>query len=179
MIKAIFTVKETKLITTIMLKMQGKKNVLPYDAVFDPGSTMTTMSDALFKWLGYSLNDPANIKLIGLNGESKGFSTVIDYFEIGGVNLGSVRVAVGQLHPNFENSIILGMNILMWYDFAVTHSTKTIVLLERRFKNYDISKRFTTKNILTINLATDEIDVEELSKKAMENRLNKQKVLSN
>ena len=71
------------------------------------------------------------------------------------------------------------MNILMWYDFAVTHSTKTIVLLERRFKNYDISKRFTTKNILTINLATDEIDVEELSKKAMENRLNKQKVLSN
>ena len=55
MIKAIFTVKETKLITTIMLKMQGKKNVLPYDAVFDPGSTMTTMSDALFKWLGYSL----------------------------------------------------------------------------------------------------------------------------
>ena len=46
MIKALFTVKETKLITTIMLKMQGKKNVLPYDAVFDPGSTMTTMSDA-------------------------------------------------------------------------------------------------------------------------------------
>ena len=78
MIKAIFAVKETKLITTVKLKMQGKKEALPYDAVFDPGSTMTTMSDELFKWLGYSLNDPTNIKLIGLNGESKGFSTVMN-----------------------------------------------------------------------------------------------------
>jgi len=45
----------------------------------------------------------------------------------------------------------------MWYDFAVTHSTKTIALLERRFKNYDTSERFTLKNILTVNLAADEI----------------------
>ncbi|MCL2399707.1 MAG: retroviral-like aspartic protease family protein [Defluviitaleaceae bacterium] len=158
MIKTIFTIKETKLITTVMLKMYGKKEALPYDVVFDPGSTMTTISDTLFKWLGYPLNDHANIKLIGLNGESKGFSTVIDYFEIGGVNLGSVRVAVGQLHPNFENSIILGMNVLMWYDFAVTHSTKTITLLERRFKNFDTSRRFTIKNISTVNLTTYEVD---------------------
>ena len=157
MIKTTFTVRETKLITTVMLKMHGKKNTLPYDVVFDPGSTMTTMSDSLFKWLGYPLNDSTNIKLIGLNGESKGISTVVDYFEIGGVNLGNVRVAVGQLHTNFENSIILGMNVLMWYDFAVTRSTKTIALLERRFKNYDTSKRFTTKNILAINLSADEI----------------------
>ena len=154
----VFTMKETKLITTVMLKMHGKKNTLPYHVVFDPGSTMTTMSASLYKWLGYPKNDPANIKLIGLNGESQGFSTLIDYFEIGGVNLGSVRVAVGQLHPNFENSIILGMNVLMWYDFAVTHITKTITLLERRFKNYDTSNRFTLKNILAVNLTADEID---------------------
>lgn len=146
---------ETKLITTVMLKMHGKKNPLPYDIVFDPGSTMTTLSASLFKWLGYPKQDPANIKLIGLNGETRGFSTVIDYFEIGGVDLGKVRVAVGQLHPNFENSIILGMNVLMWYDFAVTHSTKTIALLERRFKNYDMSKRFTLKNILNVNLSSE------------------------
>ena len=139
MIKATFRVQSTKLITTVMLKANGKEGTFPYSAVFDPGCTMTTISQSLFKRLSHPLNDPANIRLIGINGESKGVSTIIDYFEIGGVNLGSVRVAVGEVHPNFENSIILGMNVLLWYDFAVTHSTKTIALLERRFKNRDIN----------------------------------------
>ncbi|MCL2386901.1 MAG: retroviral-like aspartic protease family protein [Defluviitaleaceae bacterium] len=162
MIKTAFRVQSTKLITTVMLKAHGKESVFPYNAVFDPGCTMTTISHRLFERLAYPLKDPANIRLIGINGESKGVSTIIDYFEIGGVNLGSVRVAVGEVHPNFENSIILGMNILLWYDFAVTHSTKTIALLERRFKNRDMSARFTMKNIMIANLAIDEITNEGL-----------------
>ena len=142
---------------SVALKATGKQKPVPYYAVFDPGSTMTTISASLFESLGYPKQDAANIKLIGLNGESQGFSTVIDYFEIGGVNLGNVRVAVGKLHPNFENSIILGMNVLMWFDFAVTHSTKTIALLERRFHHFDMSKRFVLKNIATVNFSADEI----------------------
>jgi hypothetical protein len=35
----------------------------------------------------------------------------------------------------------------MWYDFAVTHSTKTIALLERRIKNCDTSKLYDVKVI--------------------------------
>ena len=150
--------KDAKIITTVKLKPYGKNVTLPYDAVFDPGAAMTTISAPLFESLGYPLNDPARIKLIGLNSENKGVSTVIDYFEIGGVDLGRVRVAVGQLHSNFENRIILGMNVLIWYNFAVTHSTKTITLLERKFKNYDSSKRFTLKNILAVNLTVDEVE---------------------
>ena len=97
------------------------------------------------------------VKIIGINSESNGISTLIGFFEIGGVDLGNVRVVIGRLHPKFENSIILGMNAIIWYNFAVNHTDKTITMMERKFKTFDISTRFTIKNITNVNLAAFEV----------------------
>jgi hypothetical protein len=73
------------------------------------------------------------------------------------VNLGNVRVAVGKFLPKFQNTVILGVNVLMWYDFAVSHKNGLITLVERRFANMPVSKedRFTAKNPAAIGLPID------------------------
>ena len=48
MIEAKFYAEETKLITKVRLKKHCQKIGRLYDAIFDPGSTMTTMSESLF-----------------------------------------------------------------------------------------------------------------------------------
>jgi predicted aspartyl protease len=118
---------------------------------------MTSISAELFHSLGYSLKDEAKILIRGINGESEGISSVVDYFEIGGVNLGNVRIAVGKFLPEFEDTVILGVNVLMWYDFAVSHSNGSITLVERRFAQMPLSKekRFTLKNPAAIGLPID------------------------
>ena len=156
MIKVKFYTENTKLITKVRLRRQGQKVGRLYDTIFDPGSTMTTMSESLFNKLAYKLTEPGKVKIIGVNSESSGISTLIDFFEIGGVNLGNVRVVVGQLHPNFENSVILGMNVILWYNFAVNHPDKMIIMVERKLKTFDTTTRFTIKNITNINLAAYE-----------------------
>ena len=92
-----------------------------------------------------------------MNSENNGISTLINDLEIGNVNLGNVRVVIGKLHPKFENCIILGMNIIIWYNFIVNHTNKMITMVERRFKSLDMSMRFTIKNIMSVNLASYEI----------------------
>ena len=156
-IKTDFQVVDSKMITNIVLKKHGHKAELDLDAIFDPGSTMTTMSETLFNRIGYPLQESGNVKIIGVNSESKGFSTLIDFMKIGGVNLGRIRIVVGQLHPKFANNIIIGMNILLWYDIAISHYNKTITLVERKFKGFDMSSRFIMHNIMNLNLASYEI----------------------
>jgi hypothetical protein len=53
---------------------------------------------------------------------SKGVSTVIDYFEIGGVDLGAVEIVIGEIHPMFQNHNILGMNIDFFIYAAIRKS---------------------------------------------------------
>jgi hypothetical protein len=134
MIKLDFELIESKYTTSARMRIVGEKRKRNADLIFDPGSTMTAMSKKLFDRLGYSLNSPRDVTLRGINGESKAISTIIDYLEIGGVNLGNVRVVVGDLHESFEDSIILGVNVLVWYDYAVIHRKKQLVLVERKIK---------------------------------------------
>ena len=158
-----FRIERSKIITEVKLKKELNSIILPYKAIFDPGSTMTTMSESLFNTLGFNRENTDTIKIIGVNSESGGFSTVIDYFEIGGINLGMVRVAVGSLAPQFQNNIIIGMNLLLWYDFALSHFTKKITLVERQLKNFDMSSRFVRKDIANINLLVDNEKIENTS----------------
>ena len=123
---------------------------------------MTTMSEELFEALGYSLKDTAKVKIIGINSESQGVSTLIDYFEIGGTNLGTIRVVIGKVRPIFQNTIILGMNVLSWYNFAVNYSVKRVFLVERRFTKLDMSKRFTMKDITEVDLVSADERIEDI-----------------
>jgi hypothetical protein len=153
-----FFVSKAKLITQIGLKVYDKsgaekKQVDLYDAVFDSGCEMTTISDLLFDDLGYSYKDEADITIISVNNESKGKSSIIDYFELGGVNIGPVRVAVGKIHENHKDRIILGMNVLLWHHVIVNYHKKQISLIEREFRNLDLSLRYTVKDITAVNLA--------------------------
>ncbi|MCL2048425.1 MAG: retroviral-like aspartic protease family protein [Defluviitaleaceae bacterium] len=127
-----FDLINAKYISRVKLLPPNSKKPLPYALVFDSGSNMTTISKPLFDKLGYSLEAPKDVIIRGINGESRGISTIINHFEIGGENLGRVRVVVGNLHKNFENSVILGVNVLVWYNYAVIHHKKQIVMEERR-----------------------------------------------
>jgi len=153
-----FVMSKSKIITSVGLRLIDKngkesKRPLPYDTVFDTGCTMTTMSVSLFNDLGYSYKNEAKITIIGVNGENEGKSTVIDYFEVGGKDIGPVRIAVGRLHDNHKDRIILGMNIIMWHHFSLDHMKKRITLVERQLKNFDHGERYIIKDITTLNLS--------------------------
>jgi hypothetical protein len=162
MIKLDFKLVDSKYITNAILRPYGTKRMQSIDLIFDPGSTMTAMSKKMFDELDYKLINPINVTLRGINGESKGVSTIIDNFEIGGENLGNVRVVIGDLHKNFEDCIILGVNVLVWYDYAVIHHKKQIVLQERNIKT-DILKqdRFIKLYSQIMNMWTSVDDIEE------------------
>jgi hypothetical protein len=158
-----FKKKESKYITKVGLikRSQKKGRVITltdyYNLIFDTGCTMTSMSAELFDYLGCSPKDEAKVKIKGINGESDGISSVIEFFEIGGVNIGPVRVAIGKFLPEFENTVILGVNVLMWYDFGVSHSNEIITLVERQFTKPPVNNedRFTSKNPSSIGLVLD------------------------
>jgi predicted aspartyl protease len=147
MIKVKFALERTRILTEVKLRKVNKKNPVTYKALVDTGCTITTMSDILFHELGYAYQDEAVVKIIGINGESEGVSTVIDYFEIGGVNIGPVRVAVSRLHDAHKDRVIIGMNIILWHHFAVRYDQKLIYLNERQFAKLDMSTRYTRKTI--------------------------------
>jgi len=134
MIKLDFELIESKY--TIIAKLQpvGAKKAERVELIFDPGSSMTVMPSKLFVKMGYVLDNPKNVLLRGINGESKGISTIINNLVIGNEDFGRARVVIGDLLEEFENSIILGVNILVWYNYAVLHHTKQIVLDERKIK---------------------------------------------
>jgi hypothetical protein len=153
-----FKIAETKIITTVELAkpLKGKIVWNPYDAVFDPGSSYTTMSESLFDALGYEKKESAEATLIGINSESAANSYIVGNFKLGGQNLGKVRVTVGRLSPQFESTVILGMNLLMWFEIAIKyHPSKKIILAERNIQGIDKTTRFTRKDMLNVNIVSE------------------------
>jgi hypothetical protein len=142
-----FTLEKTKMLTDVKLQKVNRKQPIVCKAVFDTGCSITTVADSMFKDLGLPWKDTANVKIIGINGENEGISTVIDYFEIGGVNIGPVRIVVGSLHSIHKDRIIIGMNIILWHNFAVRYDKRMIFMDERKFKNLDMGTRYTRKSI--------------------------------
>ena len=137
-----FEFKDAKIITRVRLKPKKGEKSLPYDAIFDTGCSKTTMSKDLFNTLGYVAKKAQAVKIIGINGESDGFSTIIDNFTIGSENLGDVRITVTDMQEKFNNSIILWMNILMWFNTQIHYTKKKITLAERAAEGYTTT-RFT------------------------------------
>ena len=85
----------------------------------------------------------------------------LDNFIIGGVDLGKTRITVSKLEPAYENIIILGMNILAWFNMLVSYGERKITLSQRRFKNIDNDTRFSRADIFTKNILASEIEVED------------------
>ena len=142
-INAKFKMRDAKIVSEVELL----KNEAPLDLIVDCGAAMTTISPQLFKELNLKAKDKAQIKIIGINSEEISYSTLIPSFVIGGVDLGEVRVAIGTMRPEFQNSILLGMNILGWFDFGFSMSNKQISLIPRKFKDKTIWNRcFAYKN---------------------------------
>jgi len=81
-----------------------------------------------------------------------GFSTIIDNFIIGGVDIGKTRITVAEVSLEFKNIIMLGMNVLVWFNMLVSHSKKEITLSERRIKGLDKSNRFYRTDIFSRNV---------------------------
>ena len=142
-IHASFEIIETKIISSVKISRNGN----PIDLIIDCGAAMTTISPQLFKRLKLNVKDKTPIRIIGINSEEISYSTLIPSFVIGGFDLGEVRVAVGTMRSEFQNSILLGMNIMGWFDFGWSISNKRISLIPRRFKDTTIWDRcFTYKN---------------------------------
>jgi len=154
MIQLKFSFVNTKYVSKIkFMSLYGNKEKHT-DLIFDTGCTMTTISEKVFNRSGFILKDERPIKIYGINGESSGVSTIISNFMLGGENLGDVRVAVGKLLPEFENCVILGVNVLAWYNYSVDHGNRMITLAERNFKNLSVikSERFTRLYSQILNL---------------------------
>jgi len=156
MIELPFILDDMKMITEVEIKLPGKNSLHKLRLIFDTGCSMTTISDKLFTNLKLPQKDAVPITIIGINSEEKGISVVLDSFMLGGVDLGNVRVSIGKMKPHFQDSIILGMNVLMWYDIAVVNRKKKIFLKERRFKDLDIAygQKYSVTNPSSFNLAT-------------------------
>ena len=133
--------EKLKMVTKVKLIDEIHKKSILFKSIVDTGSSDTAMSEQLFTTLGYKAQDKIPATITGINAKSKGFSTVIDDFIIGGVNLGKTRVTVSKFEPEFENVIILGMNVLAWFNTLISYSKGEITLSERRINNID-------KNIL-------------------------------
>jgi predicted aspartyl protease len=159
----VFNIKLDKLKIVTFVKLLGLKNKkpVPYDAVVDTGSSYTAMSEQLFKDLEYTEQEKVPATITGINGKSEGFSTVIDDFILGGVNLGKTRVTISKFQPEFENVIILGMNVLAWFNMLVSYSKGEITLAERKIKNIDKDTRFNRTDIFTKNILINEMALED------------------
>ncbi|MCL2605330.1 MAG: retropepsin-like domain-containing protein [Defluviitaleaceae bacterium] len=134
MIELDFEFVDAKYVTNVSLVPNGEKTAQLIDLIVDTGSSMTVMPKSLFDDLGYGWQNPRNVIIRGVNGESKGISTLIENFIIGGENIGTVRVVVSDLHPSIQDRMILGVNMLVWYNYAVVHHKRQIILEERRIK---------------------------------------------
>ena len=140
-----------KIITLVKLKTRSGK-FIPYNTVVDTGSSDTALSRQLFSRMGFEAQGKIKTTITGVNATSEGFSTIIDHFVLGGVDLGKTRVTVSDLSPNLENTIILGMNILAWFHMFINHSQKEIVLIERKIKDLNKTTRFYRTDIFTHNI---------------------------
>jgi hypothetical protein len=154
-------VDKLKIISLVKLVVSKSKKPLPYNAIVDTGSSDTAMSEQLFKELGYNEQNKLPVTITGINAKSKGFSTVIDDFIIGNVNLGKTRVTVSKFEPEFENVIVLGMNVLAWFNILVSYSKGEITLAERNIRNIDKDTRFNRTDIFTKNILASDLMIED------------------
>jgi len=155
------TLDKLKIKTFVELIPMGGKQPSPYYAIVDTGSSDTAMSEQLFKELGYKEQNKIPTTITGVNGKSKGFSTIIDDFILGDKNLGKIRVTVSKFEPEFENVIILGMNVLAWFNTLISHSKGELTLAERKIKNMDKSTRFTRVDIYSKNILASDLIIKD------------------
>ena len=95
--------------------------------------------------------------ITGINAKSKGFSTIVDNFVIGGVDLGDTRITISNVSLEFENIVVLGMNVLVWFHKAIDYRKNEITLVERRLKNIDMKTRFYRTDIFSHNLLSSSL----------------------
>ena len=136
---------------------------MPLYAIVDTGASDTAMSLYLFKTLGYKEQSKLKTTITGINGKSEGFSTIIDNFVIGGVDLGKTRVTVSEVSPEFKNTVVLGMNVLVWFNMLISHSKGEISLSERQIKGMDTSNRFYRTDIFSRNVLASIVEHEEFT----------------
>ena len=161
MIMLPFDMDKLKIVTQVKLVTKDRIHPTPFDAYLDTGSTDTVISTHLFKGLGFKEQGRLKVSIAGINGKSEGFSTIIDNFIIGGVDLGKTRVTVSEVSPEFKNIIILGMNVLVWFNMLVSHAKKEITLAERQIKGLDKSNRFYRTDIFSRNVLASIAEYEE------------------
>lgn len=154
-----FSVDKLKIITVVELKSK-EGSLMPCYAIVDTGCSDTSMSLQLFNALGYKEQKRIEATITGINAKSRGFSTIIDNFIIGGVNLGKTRITVSKVSPEFENVIVLGMNVMVWFHTAIDYRKNEIALVERRLKKNDMDKRFYRTDIFSRNLLSN-LELEE------------------
>jgi len=145
---------------TTMAKLTSKKTgkVRLYPAIIDTGAHQTTISKELFASLGQKEQDAYDVVVRGIKGATRGRSTIIDNFVLGEVDLGKTRITVMGVEREFENAIILGMNILAWFNISVSHYEKKITLVERQFKTFDTESRFYRKDIRSLSVLSSSED---------------------
>ena len=149
-----------KIITFVKLIGSKSKKPISYDAIIDTGSSDTAMSEKLFIDLGLKEQEKIPATITGINGKSKGYSTIINDFIIGGVNLEKTRVTVSTFVPEYENVVIIGMNVLAWFNMLVSYTKGEITLVERKIKNINKDTRFSRTDIYEKNILSSEIDFE-------------------
>lgn len=156
-----FEADKLKITTEVELKAPGRVSFTPFRAFLDTGSTDTVISNHLFMILGFKEQNRLKVTITGINGKSEGFSTIVDNFVVGGVDLGKVRVTVSDVSPEFKNTIILGMNVLVWFNILLSHNKREITLAERQIKGLDKSNRFYRTDIFSRNVLADITEYEE------------------
>ena len=153
-IEAEFKIKKTKIITKVKLP-----NIVdPVDLILDTGASMTTISPKLFKRLNTEPKDKSPIKIIGINSIENSYSTLIPEFTIGRINLGEVRIAVGTMRDEFQNKVILGMNILGWFNINISMNSKIITLSPRFAGNPKHLRNFFKYKNPDVNLIMNETE---------------------
>ena len=156
-----FEMNKMKVVTEVNIKGSGRVKPSPFTAYVDTGSTDTVISNYLFKELGFKEQSRIKVTITGINGKSEGFSTIIDNFILGGIDLGKTRVTVAEVSPEFKNIIILGMNVLIWFNILLSHSQEELTLAERKIKGLDKSTRFHRTDIFSHNILAEITEHEE------------------
>ncbi|MCL2604577.1 MAG: retroviral-like aspartic protease family protein [Defluviitaleaceae bacterium] len=147
-----FEMDKLKISTEVKLKIAGRTKPASFRVHLDTGSTDTVMSSHLFKTLGFKEQSRLKVTITGINGKSEGFSTIIDNFIIGGVDLGKTRVTVSDVSPEFKNTIVMGMNVLVWFNMLISYTKGEVTLAERQIKELDKSSRFYRTDIFSRNV---------------------------
>jgi len=164
-IRSKFNLNALKMYIPAKLRSEKNKRFMPCYAIVDTGASDTAMSIHLFKTLGYKEQGKLKTTIIGINGKSEGFSTIIDNFVIGGVDLGKTRVTVSEVSPEFKNTVVLGMNVLVWFNMLVSHTKGEITLFERQIKGMETSNRFYRTDIFSKNVLASIMEHEEYNEK--------------